>query len=70
MYARFLAFPDLYLTAIQPAPFAEAVTVRFREQPAGSLQEAQLYIEQFNGVKPAGPGSKFPYGFAVESDRG
>ena len=44
-------------------PLAVLMTVSVQN---GGLFDQQFSISYFYGVKPNGPGSPFPYGFAVE----
>jgi len=62
------SLPNLYLVATAPrsSPIADLVTVNIQN---GGLFDQQYAISGFNGVKPNGAGSPFPYGFNVEPDR-
>lgn len=69
MFARFRSNPLLYVTAYSPRANPECTVIQLVDEPPGSLNEGQLNANTFFPLKPNGPGSPFPYGWDVVSDR-
>lgn len=69
LFARFRSDPTLYVTPYMPRSHVQCQVIRVREEPPGSLAEAQIVFDVFFPNKPNGPGSPFPYGWDVVSDR-
>lgn len=68
LYARLLnTLPNLFVTPGYPRSSPTALIMQLFIPPSG-LAESQIQMGFFDGVKPNGPGSPFPYGFNVEPD--
>jgi len=68
LLAQLRGRPHFYVTQFAGKQSPIAIVQQYFAQPVTSPQGPRLEINTFFGVKPNGPGSPFPYGFAVVSD--